>query len=323
MTLYRFPRIPSVIAAVMTALVATSCASGSVSGSSAGVEKPDLVAAVVPAIDSAGFYIAAQRGLFAAQGLHVKIVPAISSETVIADQLRGKYDITLGNYVSYIQWETLRHARLRILCESSVMQPRTQELLVPPSSPIRSIDQLKGKKIGVNVPNNIIVLLVSSVLADSGIKPSDVHLVPIPFPFMAGALKAHKIDAAEMPEPFVTATQVSIGAQTLFDADQGATQNLPIAGVVVTQAWAKRYPRTAAALRRAVEEGQAIADTNRSAVEKAMVKYVPHMTPQAAALLAEDNYPLGIKKVRIQRIADLMLRFGLLKHPFDVTPMLH
>jgi NitT/TauT family transport system substrate-binding protein len=322
MTLRRFSRVLSVTAGLAAALLTASCASGGGTAAS-GVEKPNLVAAVVPAVDSAGFYIAQQRGLFAAEGLHVKIVPAISSETVIAGQLAGQYDITLGNYVSYIQWEVQKHARLRILCESSVMQPRTQEMLVTPTSPIRSISQLTGKKIGLNVTNGVGALLVDAALSDNGMSPSEVHFVAIPFPAMIAALKAHQVDVAWLPEPFVTAAQVSIGAQTLFDADQGATQNLPIAGVVITQAWAKKYPRTAAALHRALEKAQAIADTNRSAVEKAMVGYVPHMTPQAAALLSEDNYPLNIEKTRIQRIADLMLRFGMLTHPYDVSPMLH
>jgi NitT/TauT family transport system substrate-binding protein len=321
MTHCRFSRVLSVTTGLAAALLTASCASQG--GTPAeGAEKPNLVAAVVPAVDSAGFYIAQQRGLFAAEGLHVKIVPAISSETVIAGQLAGKYDITQGNYVSYIQAE-IKGARLRILCESSVMQARTQEILVPPGSPITSIDMLKGKKIGLNVPNNIGALLVDAALSDNGMSPSEVRFVAIPFPAMTGALKAHQVDVAWLPEPFVTAAQVTIGAQTLFDADQGATQNLPISGVVVTQAWAKKYPRTAAALHRALEEGQAIADTNRSAVEKAMVGYVPHMTPAAAALLAEDNYPLNLEKTRIQRIADLMLRFGMLTHPYDVSPMLH
>jgi NitT/TauT family transport system substrate-binding protein len=322
MALCRFSRVLSVTARLATALLAASCASGG-GAAATGVEKPDLVAAVVPAVDSAGFYIAQQRGLFAAEGLHVKIVPAISSETVIAGQLAGKYDVTQGNYVSYIQAQVYQHARLRILCESSVMQPRTQEMLVPPGSPITTIDQLNGKKIGLNVVNNIGALLVDAALSDNGMTPSQVHFVAVPFPAMTAALKAHQIDVAWLPEPFLTAAQVSIGAQTLFDADQGATQNLPIAGVVVTQAWAKRYPRTAAALHRALEKGQAIADTNRSAVEQAMVGYVPHMTPQAAALLAEDNYPLNLEKTRIQRIADLMLRFRMLTHPYNVSPMLH
>jgi NitT/TauT family transport system substrate-binding protein len=60
------------------------------------VEKPDLTVAVVPAVDSAGFFVALHQGLFRARGLNVKFVPAVSSETVIAGQAAGEYDITGG-----------------------------------------------------------------------------------------------------------------------------------------------------------------------------------------------------------------------------------
>ncbi len=52
------------------------------------------------------------------------------------------------------------------------MQPRTQEVLVPAGSPIRSVAQLKGKSIGVNVLDNIGTLLLSSVLAGNGMTRS-------------------------------------------------------------------------------------------------------------------------------------------------------
>src|ERR1700745_1483557 len=72
-----------------------------------GIEQPDLNVAVVPAIDSAGFFVALHEGLFTAHGLHVTFVPAVSSETVInAQVLRqpgNRVDISCGNYVSYIQ----------------------------------------------------------------------------------------------------------------------------------------------------------------------------------------------------------------------------
>jgi NitT/TauT family transport system substrate-binding protein len=84
------------------------------------------------------------------------------------------------------------------------MQPRTQEVLVPAGSPIRSVAQLKGKSIGVNVLDNIGTLLASSVLAGTGMTRSEVHFVPIPFPLMSAALKAHRVDAAWLPEPFIT-----------------------------------------------------------------------------------------------------------------------
>ena len=62
---------------------------------------------MVPAADSAGFFVALHRGLFTAQGLHVTFQPAVSSATVInaqaLGQARDRVDISCGNYVSYIQ----------------------------------------------------------------------------------------------------------------------------------------------------------------------------------------------------------------------------
>src|SRR6266576_1835594 len=95
----RFMRVP--VAVLTAGLLAAGCASGPATGGSVSagpVEKPNLTVAAVPALDSVGLYIAQQRGLFAAQGLHVKIEPAISSETTIADQRAGHFDITVGNY---------------------------------------------------------------------------------------------------------------------------------------------------------------------------------------------------------------------------------
>ena len=59
--------------------------------------------AVVPAVDSAGFFVALHEGLFAKQGLTIHYTPAVSSDVSISQQLTGQYDITGGNYVSYIQ----------------------------------------------------------------------------------------------------------------------------------------------------------------------------------------------------------------------------
>src|ERR1700691_4306247 len=71
------------------------------------IEQPDLNVAAVPAVDSAGFFVALHEGLFAARGLHVNFIPAVSSETVInaqaLDEPSDRIDISCGNYVSYIQ----------------------------------------------------------------------------------------------------------------------------------------------------------------------------------------------------------------------------
>ena len=44
--------------------------------------------------------------------------------------------------------------------------------------------------------------------------------------------------------------------------------------------------------------------------------------PQTAALIALPQFPLGVDRLRLQRVADAMLRFGLLKKPFNVAQMI-
>jgi NitT/TauT family transport system substrate-binding protein len=312
-------RIPA--AAVVLALLATGCASADGSAA-AGLEKTNLVVYAVPAADSAGVYIAEQDGLFAAEGLHVKIFPAISSETVFQQQLAGKIDVTSGAYPSYILADAQQHADLEILAAGSIMQPRNQEIMVPAGSPIRTIQDLKGKTIALNAPENILQILVSALLRDNGVPVKDVHFVSdVPFPAMAHLLETHKVDAASMPEPFATLAEEQIGAQPLADEDVGAAQNLPISGYVVTKQWAQKYPRTAAAFLKALEEAQRIADTNPKAVEKAVEQY-SKVTPTEAAVMAVPSFPLNTDPVLIQRVADLMQQFGFLPGGYNVKQMI-
>jgi hypothetical protein len=44
--------------------------------------------------------------------------------------------------------------------------------------------------------------------------------------------------------------------------------------------------------------------------------------PIIAAVMAVNIYPTAIDKVRIQRVADVMYQFGLLKSAFNVSPMI-
>ncbi|MBV9380571.1 MAG: ABC transporter substrate-binding protein [Streptosporangiaceae bacterium] len=327
-------RVPALLVPAIAALVAAGCASGGGSGTGAGpapadsLEKTTLNVAVVPAMDSAGFFVALHQGLFAAAGLKINYTPATSSDTVIAGQMRGQYDITGGNYVSYIQAAAQRHDDLRIVAEGSVMQQGAQVIFTLPTSPIRSLAQLKGHVLGVNAPSNIEYLLSASVLTEHDISPSAVKfpVKPIPFPDMGQELASGKIAAVTLPEPFASLAEENLGAITLADLNQGATQQFPIEGYVVTRAWAARYPSTLAAFVKALEQGQQIADTSRPTVEQAFESLKGpqngQVPPTIASVMALDTYPLGVDKPRLQRVADVMLQFGLLKHAFNVSQML-
>lgn len=306
----------------LISLVTAGCTGGSVShGQAGGLEKTSIVIGAVPAADTAGLYIAQQEGLFAAEGLHVEIVPIVSAELAIGKQLAGTFDVTLGNYVSYIQADAYQHADLRIIAEGSVIQPDNQAIVTLPGSRITTLAGLRGATLAVNVPNNVGSILIGLAMEENGLSLSDVRLVPIPFPKMTAALNERQVAAAWLPEPFLSGAEEQIGAQQVTDLDHGAAVDFPIVGYAVTRAWEQRYPNTAAAFLRALEEGQKLADTSRSTVERATETFLG-LPAQTAAVMALPEFPLGVDPVRLQRVVNAMVRFGLLKQPFNVSQLI-
>jgi len=320
-----------IASAVAVMMLAAGCSSGG-SGGGAPLEKTDIVVDAFPAIDSAGLYIAQTEGLFAAQGLHVTIVPTPkippSTQDLINGQEQGKYDITAGDYVTYIDNQLGvggNKADLRIIAEASFLQPNVLTLLVKGGSSISSVGQLRNRTVSVNAPNDIGTLLVDSLLVEHGITPRQVHYANVPFPGVATALTTAKspILASFAPEPFVSLDEAGAGLQELADLDQGSTQDFPIQGYAVTAAWAQKYPNTLKAFTRALSQGQEIADTDRAAVEEAIEQYLD-IPKETAAFISLPAFPLGVDPVRLQRVVNAMKRFGLLPQQttFNVTSMI-
>jgi NitT/TauT family transport system substrate-binding protein len=274
------------LAIAAAALASAGCAAGMAATSTVSIEKRDLVVATVPTASSAGLYIAQQQGFFRQAGLNVKIVSVGSGAGVTADLLNGSIDVLNGAYAGFVAAQAHGAGHFRILADGYAGAPRVDEIVVMPGSGITTPAKLRGKTVAVNALGSIAALLVSSSLAAD----LSLHL-------------AH----------------VRLG-QELLDINQGATQNFPISGYVTTQQWCQRYPKTAAAFARAVDRGQAVADTSRPAVEKVLTAYTP-IKRQIAAIMSLGNFPTSVNTVHVQRVADLMLDFGQLRQRFDVAAM--
>jgi NitT/TauT family transport system substrate-binding protein len=328
------PRHALIASAVAVTMLAAGCTSGGSGGGASQFkpEKTNIVVDAFPAIDSAGLYIAQDQGLFAAQGLHVTIVPVKtpppSTQDLVDGQMHGQYDITAGDYVTYIEDQlgiNAPKADLRIIAESSFLKPNVLTLLTKGGSEITSVSQLKNKVVSVNASNDIGTLLINSLLIAHGLRPQQVRYTNVAFPGVAQALTNPNtpVSASFAPEPFVSFGEEQAGLQELADLDQGATQDFPIQGYAVTAEWAKKYPNTLKAFTTALNQGQQIADTDRAAVEATIEKYLG-ITKQAAAFISLPAFPLGVDAVRLQRVVNAMIRFDLLQKgtKFSITTMI-
>jgi NitT/TauT family transport system substrate-binding protein len=308
--------LPSLAAVALSAVLAAGCAPQAGQARDAALSRPeltDITVAATPAADLAGLYIAQEEGLFAHQGLHVTLEKIASNQAAVAAQLKGQVAISAQSYVSYISAQAAG-ARFRILAEASTLKPGTRVLVTTASSRTTTIAGLAGQKVGVNGSNNIGTLLVSVLLQERGLSPKKVDFITDPkgYTDMPGQLQAGSWGAALLAEPYASIAEQDYGDQEMADTDQGATEDFPMDGYVATAAWAEEYPKTAAAFVRAIEAGQAIADTSPLAVQKAIAAY-DDLPLSVTAVMALPGFPTGaVQAQSIQRVADVMLEFGAL-----------
>ena len=307
-------RAISALCAAALALAGAGCSAAGPGSSPGPLERANLIVDDFPSVDSAGLYIARQLGLFKAQGLNVTIVPVFtSSQQTVTNIEKGTADISSGDYVTYLDNELLDNTRLEIVGEASVLEPNELALFVKDGSKIDELSQLEGKTVSVAGHDDIATLLIDSLLSDNGVPPGKVILRPgIPLPADPAKISQGAFTAAPIPEPFVSEGEQEFGLQELADLDQGGTQNFPIQGFAVTQAWARANPNSLKAFVTALDQGQQIADTDRAAVEKAIEQPPLKVTPNIAAVISLPNFPTAIDPVRLQRVVDDMIQFGFL-----------
>jgi NitT/TauT family transport system substrate-binding protein len=308
----KFINIRAMSAGGALALVLTGAACSSGQPSHGPLEKTNLVVDDFPSVDSAGLYIASQQGLFKAQGLNVTIVPVFtSSQQTVTNIEKGTADISSADYVTYLDNELLNNAHLEIIGEASILEPNQLALFVKSGSKITNLDQLEGKTVSVAGHDDIATLLIDSLLSDNGIPPNRVNLIPgTPLPADPALISKGAFTAAPIPEPFVSEGEQEFGLEELADLDQGGTENFPIQGFAVTQAWAEQNPNTLKAFVTALDEGQQIADTDRAAVEKAIEQKPLSVAREIAAVIALPDFPTAIDPIRLQRVVDDMIEFG-------------
>lgn len=302
----------------LLALAACGNDSPAASDSAGGLEKTDIKVGVLPVLGVAPFYIALEKGYFKDEGLNVTPEVFKSGADAIPAMTGGSIDTVFTNYISLFTAQARGVAKFRVIAEASNSAPNSFGIYVMPNSPIKETKELTGKKIGVNAPNNIATVLVNETLKSAGVDSKSVEYVVAPFPQMGGLMERGDVEAAMLPEPFITQLSIQLGIKRVADAGVGTLDGLPIDGYAATEGWVKQNPKTAAAFQRAIQRAAGTA-ADRSEVEKVVQGYAK-VDKNTAALVAPLQYPTSINPTRLQRVADLMLAQALLQAKLDVAP---
>ena len=282
---------------------------------SGALEKTKIVVRVLPVADVAPLYIGIKNGYFKAEGLTVEPQVINLGTQAIGALKQGSLDVCFANYVSFFS-AVAKGLQIRVVSDGYQAKPNMQVVTVLPDSPIKKISDLAGKKIGTSTPGNISQLAAMAILQTNGVDPKSVKFVKIDNAAMASSLKNKAIDAAYELEPFLSQDQQKYGVVKVFDAMQGPTADIAIAGYAVTEKWAKANPNTFAAFQRAMAKAQAAA-ADRSAVEQILPTYTK-IDAKTASVINLGTFPTTVNETRLRRVVDLMVQFGMLKDASQV-----
>ena len=96
--------------------------------------------------------------------------------------------------------------------------PTSEAILVPKDSALKSVSELKGKKIALNKGSNVHYLLVRA-LEDAGLKYSDIQPVYLPPADARAAFERGSVDAWVIWDPFQAAAEHQLQARTLRNGE--------------------------------------------------------------------------------------------------------
>jgi len=100
---------------------------------------------------------------------------------------------------------------------TTLPRPQSEAVLVPRGSAIRTVPELKGKKVALNKGSNV-HYFIAKLLEKHGLAYSDLNLVFLPPADARAAFEKGSVDAWVIWDPFLAAAEKSLEARVLADA---------------------------------------------------------------------------------------------------------
>lgn len=269
-----------------------------------------LEVGTMPGDASAEVYYGVDQGFFKAEGLDVHVTPFTNASAQAAAVIAGT--IAAGNGGVGSVAVAREHGILeRVIAPASIYDPAalTAVLMVAKDSRIKTAAELDGKILGTNGLQDQAQLESMLWLEKHGADLKTIKFVEVPFPAMAGALQQHRIEAALMVEPLITAGAAEV--KTFGDAMGAVAPHFITTGWFASDAWLQSHPDVAARFVRAMLHVAAWANEHHADSAQILVRSAK-LDPGIAAKMTRSTYGTSLAPALMQPVLDMFLHFGVL-----------
>jgi NitT/TauT family transport system substrate-binding protein len=271
-------------------------------------------------------FVAQDKGLFEQEGLKVELIP-FDSGTAITDALiAGRIDVIGSNAITGF-WFAAQSAadRFKIFLTygtPSLANP-TFVAIVKKDSPLKSLKDLKGKKVGT-YPGASSIALAKAIIRTQ-MDPTAATYTELPPPNLISALAAGQIDVFFAPEPMgMMARAQGVGRDLVKEplGLLGIKEGFAGAAYGFSTQFLKENPERAKKIKAAYYKAADLITKDKDALRPLLAKYIG--VTEQVAMNVPLQYWIKIEKLNkqsTQKYFDLLYKEGAYKEWIDTTKL--
>ncbi|HWR07548.1 aliphatic sulfonate ABC transporter substrate-binding protein [Sporomusa sp.] len=199
--------------------------------------------------------------------------------------------------------------------------PAGNALLIRPDSPVKSVTDLKGKKIAVQVGSSAHHFLIL-LLQKNGLSANDVNIVNLPASDHQAALETKNVDAIATWEPWSSVLENAKAGKILEDSSSGVKRYIGV--FLARNDFAKQYPDYTERILKANEKAAAFMKTNPDEALELIAKESKLPVSAIARIVKTSDWDSKIIPediAALQQVKDFLKETKVLKKDFDINEL--
>ncbi len=303
MSKWRLPR-PGRAALVAVTLATAVVCFGGVAGSAPGQSLTTINLDTLPIANALPMTLGIQKGFFAAQGLEIKPKTFQSGNDIVLALANNNGDI---GYIGYTPAMIGRTSGIPMTVvaasetEGTSEADNWQNVMVKGSSSIRTPADLVGKTVALNALKGVGEIVVKGALEKRGVDPDSVKYTVMPFPTMPSALNNGLVDAAHMPEPFMSQV-LAAGGRIVMAPGPVLGKYWPNGCYCAREDWIRKNPGVVKRFRTAINQSLVYSNSHPDEIRA--------LLPAAIRGIRLPTWSPLIDRVQLVELARLAKKYG-------------
>jgi NitT/TauT family transport system substrate-binding protein len=275
---------------------------------------------VLPFSESLAAVIADKQGFFKEEGLSVALTKFDSGAIAVPVLQSGRIDIVLSNTVATLQ-AIDQGLDAMVLAPGAIVgssPPDTTTALITRKDSIKSIKELEGKRIAVNVINSSAWLHAVAALEKHGVDYTKVRFTEVPFPQMNEPFLNGQLDAVLQVEPFRSVLMATGKAEIVSWTYVETAPNTDVTQYIALKPWVEAHRDIAVRFVRAVTRGVRFAAANEAATRDINRQFT-NLNPELEDRVLLPRLGTQVSLNELNHTMEMMHKYGLLRAPVDVS----